>query len=388
MARLVLSSTGTWGDFLPFIALGKRLQARGHRVLLAVNPTVVRPALEAGLDAVPCGKPYGEAERRAEAAEPWDPRSPAALRRLWDTMDVPGNYRDLLAACRDADLLVGSWLQQAAPLVHERLGVPWVTVVLQAAPIDETQPGPEWQDFVDAFRTRLGLPAIPQGQDWSRELILVASSLHFSESQYTSFSQARLTGFWFPDEPVAGWQPDPTLATFLRSGPAPLLLTFGSMVVPGAPEVVAMHLEAARIGHHRLLIQRGWSNLEPGGLAAPVDPDECLVIADAPHPWLFPRVAAVIHHGGIGTLAQALRCGCPVLVEPFAYDQLFNARRVRALQVGMSVYPHLLTADRLARSLEERVLTAKTRENVGRLAALLRQEDGLATACDLIERRL
>jgi UDP:flavonoid glycosyltransferase YjiC (YdhE family) len=388
MARLVLSSTGTWGDFLPFIALGKRLQARGHHVRLAVNPTVVRTALEAGLDAVPCGRPYGEAERRAEAAEPWDPHGAAALHQLWDTMDVPGNYRDLFAACRDADLLIGSWLQQAAPLVHERLGVPWVTVVLQAAPIEATQPGPEWQGFVDDFRKRLGLPAIPQGQDWSRELILVASSPHFSESHYTSFPQARVTGFWFPDELAVDWQPDPTLATFLRSGSAPLLLTFGSMVVPRASEVVAMHLEAARITGRRLLIQRGWSNLESGPAAPSVDPGTCLFIDYAPHSWLFPRVAAVIHHGGIGTLALALRCGCPVLVEPLAYDQVFNARRVLALRVGMSVYPHLLTADRLARSLEERVLTPKTREHARRLAALLQQEDGLATACDLIEHRL
>src|SRR5215467_8844963 len=68
MARLVLSSTGTWGDFLPFIALGRRLRARGHHVRLAVNPTVVRTALEAGLDAVPCGRSYGEAVRRGGPA--------------------------------------------------------------------------------------------------------------------------------------------------------------------------------------------------------------------------------------------------------------------------------------------------------------------------------
>jgi len=390
MARLVLSSAGTWGDFLPFIALGRRLQARGHDVRLAGNPAMVPAAVSAGLNAIPCGKPYGKAEAQAEAAffEKWDPRSLAALRQLWDKMDIEGNYHDLLRACQDADLLIGSWLQQAASLVHERLRLPWVTVVLQAAPIEATQPGPEWQEFLDAFRARLGLPAVAQGLDWSRDLILLASSRHFSESHFTSFPQARTTGFWFDEGIAAGWQPDPTLAQFLESGPAPLLLNFGSILVPRVSEMLKMHVRASRLVNRRLLIQRGWADLRPDALDASIDSDSCLFIGDAPHSWLFPRVAAVIHHGGIGTLAQALRCGCPVLVEPYAYDQVFNARRVLALQVGTAVYPHRLTADRLAQSLEDRVLTPETRDRASRLAAQLREEDGLATACELVEQQL
>jgi len=390
MARLVLSSAGTWGDFLPFIALGRRLQARGHDVRLAGNPAMLPAVVSAGLRAIPCGKPYGQVEAQAEAAffEEWDPHSIAGLRQLWDKMDIEGNYHDLLRACQDADLLIGSWLQEAASLVHERLGLPWVTVVLQAAPIEETQPGPQWQDFLDELRARLGLPAVAQGLDWSRELILLASSRHFSEPHFTSFPQARTTGFWFGDGIATGWQPDPTLAGFLEAGPAPLLLTFGSILVPRVSEVLNMHLQASRLVNRRLLIQRGWADLRSGALDVPIDSDAYLFIDNAPHSWLFPRVAAVIHHGGIGTLAQALRCGCPVLVEPYAYDQFFNARRVLALQVGAAVYAHRLTADRLAQSLEQRVLTPKTREQARRLAARLQEEDGLATACELIEQQL
>lgn len=397
MARLVLSSAdGTWGDVLPFIALGKRLQARGHDVRLAVNPAMLPAVVNAGLRAVPCGKPYGEVEARAEAAffDDWNAVSIADPRQLWNDLHIEVTYHDLLCICQDADLLVGSCL--AEPLVHERLGVPWVTIVLQpmlfdvrAAPTDEPPPRSGFRDFLNEVRTRLGLRAAAGGADWdcSKELVLLASSRHFSEPHFASFPQARMTGFWFDDD-VVGWQPDPALAVFLESGPAPLLLSFGSVPVPRVSELLEMHLQACRMVNRRLLIQRGWADLRPDALDVPAVSDSHLFIDYVPHSWLLPRVAAVINHGGIGTLAQALRCGCPVLVEPYHHDQFFNARRVLALQAGTAVYPHRLTADRLAQSLEQRVLTPQTREQVSRLAARLREEDGLATACELIEQQL
>jgi UDP:flavonoid glycosyltransferase YjiC (YdhE family) len=96
----------------------------------------------------------------------------------------------------------------------------------------------------------------------------------------------------------------------------------------------------------------------------------------------------VIHHGGIGTTAQALRCGRPMLVEPYCNDQFYNAARVAALGIGAALYPRDATADRLADVLTRAVLTEQTRSRAAELAAGIAAEDGLTTACQLIEGQL
>jgi UDP:flavonoid glycosyltransferase YjiC (YdhE family) len=110
-----------------------------------------------------------------------------------------------------------------------------------------------------------------------------------------------------------------------------------------------------------------------------------LFVVALPHSWLFPRAGAVIHHGGIGTTTQAMRSGCPMLVEPYGNDQFFNARRVLALGVGSAMHPHKLNATGPARVLAEKVLTADVQRRGAALAASLRGEDGLKVACELIE---
>jgi UDP:flavonoid glycosyltransferase YjiC (YdhE family) len=405
MARIVISSAGTTGDFVPFVSLGKRLQARGHSVLMAINPAMLTLADDARLEAVPCGRAFGfeEARRRAFVFDHWTKFSDEEIQDQWRHLDIHRSYPDLAAACRGADLLVASTLQGAAPMVHEKLGIPWITVSLlpmqfphanhPAAPMTE-QDQRLWREsyhYLNQIRSDLGFVKLASDEwmcyRYSNRLILLASSPHFSLPLLDHLPQARMTGFWF-DNDLGDWSPDHELLDFLDVEPRPLVLTFSSLPVQDVPRVVALHMEAAARLGRRLLIQRGWSQLDQTILPNGVMPGAFQFADSLPHAWLFPRAEAVIHHGGVGTTAQAMRCGRPMLVEPYGNDQFFNARRVLGLGVGAAMHPHKLTVIGLTRVLDEKVLTADVRRHALELGARLQAEDGLTVACDLIEQQL
>jgi UDP:flavonoid glycosyltransferase YjiC (YdhE family) len=249
----------------------------------------------------------------------------------------------------------------------------------------------ELYDYLNEIRSDLGFVKLTS-DEWmcyrdSKRLILLASSPNFSQPRLDHLHQVRMTGFWFDDD-LGDWSPDPELLDFLDAQPGPLVLTFSSLPVQDVPRVVALHAEAAARLGRRLLIQRGWAQLDSTVLPDPVTPGALRFAGSLPHAWLFPRAEAVIHHGGVGTTAQAMRCGRPMLVEPYGNDQFFNARRALRLGVGAAMHPHKLTVTGLTRILDEKVLTADVRRHALELGARLQAEDGLTVACDLIEEQL
>jgi UDP:flavonoid glycosyltransferase YjiC (YdhE family) len=188
-----------------------------------------------------------------------------------------------------------------------------------------------------------------------------------------------VTGFWFLDAP-AGRRLDPRLIDFLEDGPPPVCVGFGSMNAGDAEAATTMVTEAlARTGQRGILLT-GW-----GGLAAGWTSDRILVIEAAPHDWLFPRVAAVVHHGGAGTTAAVLRAGIPSIAVPFMADQPFWAQRVFALGAGPRPIPrHRLSVERLAQALRLAGQPA-VRTRALALSQQIRAEDGVGRAVALFE---
>jgi UDP:flavonoid glycosyltransferase YjiC (YdhE family) len=407
MARIILTSAGTLGDYVPFVHLGKKLLARGHSVCMAFNPTMIPLAHEAHLESVACGAPFGPTDlcQLTSAFDFWNPVKDEDLERQWAAFNIDeDNYRDLAAACRGADLLICSSHHEKGLMVHEKFGVPLVTVCLSPLEIRGEQDTPvamiaedqrrtgKWLAYLNDVRIRLNFSPLTFSE-WSRahlskQLVLVACSPHFTHPVPRHCPQGHLTGFWFGEASADSSPPSPELADFVTARPRPLILALGSLPVRDAARVVTVHAQAAAHLNRRLLIQKGWSDLGPESLQDPALCDRTYFSGPAAHSWLFSKAAAVIHHGGIGTTAQAMRCGCPMVIEPYGHDQFFNAQRVVSLGLGVAMHPHKLTAEGLARVLAEKILQPATRNRASEMRAKLAQEDGVSVACDLIEEQL
>jgi UDP:flavonoid glycosyltransferase YjiC (YdhE family) len=191
----------------------------------------------------------------------------------------------------------------------------------------------------------------------------------------------QIAGYWFLDE-SQDYEPPAALLSFLDAGPPPVYVGFGSMVDHERETMTRLVAEAVGLAGQRAILLSGWSELGAANL-----PDFIFQVASVPHDWLFPRVAAVVHHGGAGTTAAGLRAGKPTVVVPFFADQAFWAWRVHQLSAGPKWIPRKrLTAGKLAAAIRRAVNDAAIRERASDLGERIRAEDGMQTAVGLIEQ--
>lgn len=190
-----------------------------------------------------------------------------------------------------------------------------------------------------------------------------------------------VTGYWFLDPP-AGWEPPSDLVDFLEAGPPPVYVGFGSMLSRKPEETTDLVLQALARTSQRAVLSSGWGGLKKGKL-----PETVLLVGSIPHSWLFPRMAAVVHHGGAGTTGAGLRAGMPSIIIPFFGDQPFWGQRVYALGVGPKPIPRRrLTVENLADAIQRAVSDMAIRANASHLGERIRAEDGIARAVSIIEQ--
>ncbi len=242
---------------------------------------------------------------------------------------------DAYAACRDADAIICLGVFSAfGQAIAEALGIPIINV--EPTPLLSTRafPAPSWpiqkdlgglhnyvsgmamlqviwqwyRPFVNDFRQRLGLPTYTAAEFY-RTLrstpMLSAYSPNIIPHPADWPDSVHITGYFFLDTP-SDWQPSPELEAFLEAGDPPVYIGFGSMAGRNPEQLARLILEALAKSGQRGLLLTGW-----GGLRPELVPDNVFVVDSAPHSWLFPRMAAVVHHGGAGTTAEGLRAGVP-----------------------------------------------------------------------------
>jgi UDP:flavonoid glycosyltransferase YjiC (YdhE family) len=239
----------------------------------------------------------------------------------------------------------------------------------------------KWAAPLDEMRARHGLPPagnpLIEGQ-YSPHLNLALFSRVMAEPQADWPARTRVTGFVFYNGPASL---SPELESFLAAGPRPVVFTLGSSAVGAAGRFYHESAEAAaRLGVRAVLLTGGFAANRPARV-----PDGVLLVDRAPHQLLFPRARAVVHQGGAGTTAQALRAGCPMLVVPHSHDQPDNAWRVARLGVARTLYPKRYTAARAAselqRLLDDPSYAARARE----AAVIVAAEGGAHAAADAIQ---
>lgn len=417
--RIVFSTYGTFGDVNPLVALCMELKRRGHRPVLAV-PEMFRAKIE----------PLGIGFARVRPDQ--DPGDTRLIAMIWDIRhgtetglrqflfpSLRESYDDLLAAVQaegGADLLVTGELAYAGPIVAEKTGVPWASYVLapfsffSASDPPVLPPYPrlaraqeafpplgrvvtrfarvvtrKWPEPVYALRRELGLP---RGRDpifdakHSDRLALALYSTVMGARQPDWPPAAKITGFAFYDGSGAEGELPPDLEEFLDAGPPPLVFTLGSAAVMNAGDFYEQSAQAAEILGRRavLLIGADDRNLPKRRL-----PETICVARYAPYSKIFPRASVLIHQGGIGTTAQALRAGRPMLVMPYSHDQPDNARRVRHLGVAEVLGRKRYQAKPAARLIEKLLSDSSYQTKATAAAARVAAEHGTATACDALE---
>ncbi len=413
MTRLVIFTSGTLGDHLPYLALAQGLQARGHDVLMVINQAMHQYAERAGLPAVAISDIERGPEEARENAWAWDHwRNPwhRAAEHPNATARAPETFikqiRELSAFLDGADLLLATAIRPHGLAAHLVTGLPWMT--LSVNPFSFHQPPlaleRQQQAAVERMHYSAMRPLIDRavreaggrrltpdwyrGCLWSPQLIL-GSSPHFSRPDedflrpYTTVDQA---GFWYWEDPAwQNWQPSPELEAFAAR--SPLVLAFSSQPLEEPRDILQKHVWAAAQVGLPLIVQRGWAGFSEDDLPPDADATAVKFIDYAPHDWLFARAAVVIQHGGIGSLARALRQFRPVIVEPFGNDQFYNAGRMAALGAGIAFHPFEATVDGLAAAIEQ-TQTRRMRLRARSLGRELRDEDGIGSAVTLIERVL
>jgi UDP:flavonoid glycosyltransferase YjiC (YdhE family) len=417
VARIVLATFGSHGDLNPFLALGAELRRRGHRVIVAAPAVYQDDARRLGLEHAPV-RPDLDIKDLKMLERAMDPRwgTEVIIRELLMPV-IRESYSDLEKAASGADLLVTHTLAYAAPVLAEKKGLKWLSVCLQPLiffsaydpPVFAPAPwlaalrplGPRvngallrflrkfswpWGDSVRALRQELGLgpgqDPLFEGQHSPYGVLALYSGL-FASPQPDWPPHTTLCGFPFLDQDIGGKPLDPRLEAFLAAGEKPVVFTLGSTVVRIAGDFYGVAAEAARLTGRRAVLLAGDGVEALGAL-----PPDILAVPSAPYHLLFPRAAAVVHSGGIGTTAQALRAGVPQLVTPFAHDQYDNAARVERMGVGKRAGRQRRRAPELAEVLSRLLNDERINRQAAQAGAAIRAENGVKAACDEIERVL
>ncbi len=416
--RILVTTSGSLGDLYPYLAIGLGLRARGHDVVLGTAECYRRKieALGLGFRAV-----------RPDCTWLEDPET---VRRLshprWGLVRVARavlpvlreSYEDTLTAAEGADLLVGSLATYATSLVAEKKGIPWASVMHLSAlfysaydpPLLPGLPGfsrqfrflgPSfWGPLGRALkwgsrslarpwhrlRQQIGLPPVRGVNpltDWHSPLLHLATfSKWLVDKQPDWPAPTIVTGFpWFEQDGSTGLPP--ALVRFLDAGPPPLVFTLGTAVATDAGPFYETSARAARLlGRRAVLILKDPRN------RLPALPEGVAAFDYAPFSELFPRAAAVVHHGGIGTTGLAMRSGRPMLVMPCAWDQPDNAERVARLGISRTIPRHRYTPARVADELQRLLDDPAYGRRASEVGEQVRQEDGVRIACDALEELL
>lgn len=408
----MLMPLGTWGDVLPFVRLGRELRRRGHLVTMLACELFEPLAAREGFDFLPL---MDLAEYDAITANPrlWHPRWAGITFLREAVLPFMRRQYDVASAAIEAgecDLLVAPAQSLGARIAQEKHCVPLATVHLapylfRSAIKSRRVSGvslPEWfpptlkraffrvADFggdllygrvVNLFQEELGLPAARRVfWDWwnSPDRIVGLFPEWFATPQADWPRQTVLAGF-LPVDNSAEMPLGHDVEKFLRAGPPPIVFTAGTAMAHSEKFFAESMAAARKLGVRAILLSQYGEQL-PRDL-----PRDVAWFDFVPLEKLLPRVAAMVHHGGIGTTGQLLTAGVPQLVVPMSFDQPDNAYRVECLGAGRSIRPRDYLAEKVARDLGQLLGDGEIHARCQEVAAKCAETQAVRVACDAIE---
>ncbi len=414
MSRIVVTTLGSLGDLHPYLALGLGLRDRGHDVKIATVTYYQTKVESLGLKFWPI---------RPDHIALDDPKMSALMMDLKNGTELVirdhilgslrDTYTDLLAACQSADLLIAHEIIYAAPLVSEVMNIPWISgtltpgaffsiydpFVMPMYPALAKLRGSrlnwwvkqfgrwmtrDWSQSVWQLRQELGLKPVGNviiDEKFSPDLVLGLFSEVLGAPQADWPNNVVVTGFTFYDgqreQSIA-----PELQDFLDRGAAPIVFTLGSAAVYCPGDFYAESVAAAKMLDLRAVLLIG-DNPPPENL-----PPSIIACNYAPYSQIFPKAAAIVHQGGIGTTAQGLRSGRPTIVMPYSHDQPDNAARVQRLGTSRTIPRDRYSTLRVVQELNELLGKPSYATKAAEIGHRLQAVNGVSVACDAIEKQL
>jgi sterol 3beta-glucosyltransferase len=411
--RVLIVTSGSMGDVAPYTGLGARLGDAGHQVTVATHAGFADTVTAAGLGFRPLPGDLRAILPRARGQDGTSsgtgPRALIRLLRIARPLvaELGDGIAAAVAGTRAEVVLLSTVVAPLGYQVAEAAGVPWAGAFLQPVlPTREFGPAltggrsigpygnrllgrlaeaaahPLYRGPIRDLRARLGLPTV--------DLRRLESTQRHRYPTFHGFSAAvvprpadwppshEVVGYWWPRWPP-GWTPPADLTGFLAAGPPPVFVGFGSMAPGHGRRLAGPVLAAVRAAGVRAVVQAGWAGLAVQSAA------DVLSIGPVPHDWLFPRMAAVVHHAGAGTSAAGLRAGVPAVAVPVLADQPFWGRRLHALGVAPRPVPlSSLTAGRLAAAVRAATTDPHLAARAKAVSARIAAEDGAARVRDWI----
>lgn len=419
--KITILTTGSRGDTQPYIALGVELKKSGHAVRVATFQNYESFVTDHGLEfyrirgdlSLVVASIQGDKTMRAD--------NPLKLLLSFNKLKehVFDLQQDFFNACKDSDIIVYHPGAAVGYFAAQHFKIP--SVLALPFPMSPTREYPSlifydgprlgkaynylthrilaqimW--FASAsplkafWRKEFGaLPkefSNPFGKQTTKELpTIISCSEYVFPVPRDQPEHVHTTGYWFLDE-QENWNPSTELLGFLQKGPPPVYVGFGSVGNPDvAVQTTELVIDALKRSGQRGVLATGWNGMS----ALEALPENIFMLESAPHSWLFPRVAAVVHHGGAGTTAAGLRAGVPSIIIPSGNDQFAWGRRVYELGVGAKPIPRKnLSAEKLSQAIQF-ALTNEIKNKAQELGEKIRSENGAATAAriitDCVEKR-
>ncbi|MEM8677131.1 MAG: glycosyltransferase [Cyanobacteria bacterium P01_G01_bin.67] len=416
MSKIVVTAIGSLGDLHPKIAIALELRNRGHHVVFATHE-VYQAKIEA----------LGFEFHGIRPDAPDDPSEIAKMTDLktgleyiirhWLLLNLRQTYTDLMDIAKDADFIIAGEIVYAARLVAEQLGIRWASSVLPPMSFFSAYDPPifasvpllaklrplgltvnrgviniaklvtkSWTEPIHQLRRELGLPELvgnPIIDDkFSPYLVLAMFSSVLAKPQPDWTINTVLTGFIFYDNNLDRVELTLELQQFLNAGEPPIVFTLGSAAVLNPGTFYRESIKAATELNRRavLLMDR---NILPEDL-----PKDIIALDYAPYSKIFPYACAIVHQGGIGTTAQALKADCPTLIVPYIGDQPDNAARVQRLGTSRTILRDQYSASRVAQELSKLLEDSSYTVKAAEIGQIVRSENGVNVACDAIEQQL
>lgn len=411
-SKVVLATLGSLGDLNPCIGIALELKSRGHSVLLASSESYRGRIQKRGLD-FHAIRPDLRMNKEMVDRVLADDGAEYFVRRVL-IASLESTYQDLSQACANSDLLISGDLVLAAPLVAQKQRTSWISAVLSPSSfgsVVDFYPGlggrvgkitarsisramnelarfgmRSWIEPIAILRRKLGLASdrhpLTIGR-FSPQLVLGLFSSVLGGPHPDWPASTRVTGAIFYDEDEGGNGMSPEIEAFLHHGDPPLVFTLGSSAALSPGDFYKESARASRILGRRALLVMG-----KNGQLSNVETN-ILVCDYAPYSELFPRAAAVIHAAGAGSIAHALRAGCPMLLLPYGgFDQPMNAERLKRLGFARTIDPKQYRAQTAASEIACLLDNHKYADRARNTSRLVKSEDGLRVACGLIEQQM